>query len=447
MIERETYTFLIRWNPSKSSFNLDEYREVSKSEYGFTAEISLYDWEFAKKGDKFYTLRLGDDCAGIVFWGVFTSEPYTIDECAGGNYSHYVDLLCFDSIDADEKPILDIEALEELIPEVNWRSGHNGILLSDYVSRKLDTLYSLNVEAKLNDWDVSIFNKDKNKRGIIDFPVSRDSGKCKIIHLNEPNTLANFLSKAQLKKVVTLIITGFIGRKDFDHLLYDVCDLRHLDLGNAVYVDGDDMPCLGYHPQLETLILPQGIKTTCPEYDYCISGSETLTSLVLPKGLRTVRGFSYCPNLMWLELPEGLEKIGANAFCGCESITSIRIPASVKKMSGSCFAGCNITAYEVDNDNPYYVAIDGVIYTKDLRTLVAFPSAYPVRHFKVPDGTEIIGYAAFMNSNIDYVDLPDGLTTINKKAFNESKILCIDLPGTVKKVKNKAFYGCTNFLK
>lgn len=437
----------MRWNPSKSNFNLDEYREASKSVYGFSTNISLYDWEVAHKGDKFYTLRLGDDCEGIVFWGVFTSEPYTIDECAGDNYSHYVDVNCFDSIDADEKPILDIDALEEIIPEVNWRSGHNGILLSDYVSRKLDTLYFLNVEAKLKDWDVSIFNKDKNKRGIIDFPVSRDSGKCKIIHLNDPNTLANFLSKAQLKKVVTLIITGFIGRKDFDHLLYDVCDLRHLDLGNAVYVDGDDMPHIGYHPQLETLILPQGIKTTCPNYDYCFSDSETLTSLVLPKGLKTVRGFRDCPNLMWLELPEGLERIDANAFCGCESITSIRIPASVKKMSGSCFAGCNITAYEVDNDNPKYVAIDGVIYTKDLSALVAFPSVYPVKYFKVPEGTEIIGYGAFMFSDIDYVDLPEGLTTINKKAFYYSTVIRIDLPDSVKKVKKKAFYGCTNLKK
>ena len=262
--------------------------------------------------------------------------------------------------------------------------------------------------------------------------------------------MANSLTKAHLEKVVTLIISGFIGRKDFDCLLYDKYNasaLRHLDLGNAVYVDGDVMPSFGYHPRLETLILPQGIKATCPEFDYFISGSESLTSLVLPKGLKTVQGFRDCPNLIWLELPEGLERIGANAFCGCESITSIRIPASVKKMSGSCFAGCNIAAYEVDDDNPHYVAIDGVIYTKDLKTLVAFPSAYPGRHFKVPEGIEVIGYGAFMYSDIDYVDLPEGLTTINKKAFYYSKILCIDLPSSVKKVKKKAFYGCNNIKK
>ena len=107
----------------------------------------------------------------------------------------------------------------------------------------------------------------------------------------------------------------------------------------------------------------------------------------------------------------------------------------------------NIAAYEVDDDNPHYVAIDGVIYTKDLKTLVAFPSAYPGRHFKVPEGIEVIGYGAFMYSDIDYVDLPEGLTTINKKAFYYSKILCIDLPSSVKKVKKKAFYGCNNIKK
>lgn len=44
---------------------------------------SVYEWEKAHKGDHYYMLRTGDDKAGIVFRGVFTSDPYPGEDWAG----------------------------------------------------------------------------------------------------------------------------------------------------------------------------------------------------------------------------------------------------------------------------------------------------------------------------------------------------------------------------
>ena len=289
-------------------------------------------------------------------------------------------------------------------------------------------------------------------------------GTSKVIHLEKANTLSQFLSYQERREVVSLKITGFIGRKDFEDVLDDMCEvwglydeddnfipeyedaaaIKHLDLGEATYVDGDELPYFGNHTLLETFILPQGLKSTIDdrEFETGLSQAEMLKTLVLPQGLKTVGGFCACENLKGLVLPEGLEVIKSNAFRGCDNITSIRIPASVNELYGDSFAGCNIEAYEVDEMNKCYTAIDGVIYTKDLKTLIAFPSAYPHKHFVVPPTTQIIGSGAFMDSKIESIDLPHGLSAIEFWAFDGSSIRSIEIPDTVTEIGECTFQFC-----
>lgn len=284
----------------------------------------------------------------------------------------------------------------------------------------------------------------------------------KTIHLREANTLSKFLTEKEIHNLVSLKITGFLGKEDFEGVLDEMCSmegfyddydnwcpdeenspaLKHLDMGSATYVDGDELPWFGYRTQLESCILPQGIKSTFEEMEYGDSGfdnSDTLKTLVLPEGLKRVGGFHWCPQLTDIHLPNGLEEIYFYAFNRCESIKSIHIPASVKSLDGSCFAGCGIAAYEVDSANPYFSVIDGVIYSKDLSELVAFPSAYPYKHFVVPASVKVIGYSAFMESNLESIDLPQGLTKIEDNAFDHSKIRRITLPDTVTSIGKFAF--------
>ena len=107
-------------------------------------------------------------------------------------------------------------------------------------------------------------------------------GASKTIHLKKANTLTSFLSEKERQEVVSLKITGFIGCKDFEDVLDEMCDvwseydeegnyipnyknsaaIRILDLGEATYVDGENLPFFGFRSQLETFILPHGVKST-----------------------------------------------------------------------------------------------------------------------------------------------------------------------------------------
>ena len=141
---RHAKTYLLRWNPTISSFKLETYRQATiECPDGFGFDWSVYEWEDAHKGDRYFMLRTGDENAGIVFRGIFTSDPYEDKDWAGqGKQRHYMKMDCYDCVPADQKPPIDIEMLEKEIPEIDWRKGHSGELLSEETADKLNELWN-----------------------------------------------------------------------------------------------------------------------------------------------------------------------------------------------------------------------------------------------------------------------------------------------------------------
>lgn len=135
--------YLMRWNPSVSSFTEQDFNEcLSNMVHGmFRINWSISDWQEARRGDFFYMLREGDDKAGIVFNGQFVSDPYPADDWAGSAKRRmYVDLVCQIIGDPKETPFISMEQLKKHILTFNWEKGHSGEMLSEDVSEKIADL-------------------------------------------------------------------------------------------------------------------------------------------------------------------------------------------------------------------------------------------------------------------------------------------------------------------
>jgi hypothetical protein len=52
-----------------------------------------------------------------------------------------MDMDCYDCIPADEQSPITIEMLEKTIPNIDWRKGHSGELLSPEDAEKLDEMW------------------------------------------------------------------------------------------------------------------------------------------------------------------------------------------------------------------------------------------------------------------------------------------------------------------
>lgn len=139
----ESRTYLMRWNPTISSFKEKDYKEcVVNLVHGmFRMNWSIHEWQEARRGDYFYMLRTGDYKAGIVFSGQFISDPYPSEDWAGSTKRRmYVDMICMYPTDPKEKPRISLDKLKKEIPEYDWSKGHSGALLPEDVVKKLEII-------------------------------------------------------------------------------------------------------------------------------------------------------------------------------------------------------------------------------------------------------------------------------------------------------------------
>lgn len=130
----------MRWNPTISSFTEKDYEEcVAEKVHGmFFMNWSINEWEEARRGDMYYMMRVGDDKAGIVFYGQFITDPYPEDDWKGSTKRKmYVDMVCMELAELGTKPRLSLEKLQESIPAYEWSKGHSGVLMPDEVVDEL----------------------------------------------------------------------------------------------------------------------------------------------------------------------------------------------------------------------------------------------------------------------------------------------------------------------
>ena len=104
------------------------------------------------------------------------------------------------------------------------------------------------------------------------------------------------------------------------------------------------------------------------------------------------------------------------------------------------------SAFKVTESNKQICAVDGVIYSKDKKILLAYPR-HRCGDFVIPDGTEIIYDNAFAYSDITSVKIPDSVYRIKTDAFsNCEKLKRIGFNKTITDYSKYGdigiFYGC-----
>lgn len=77
--------------------------------------------------------------------------------------------------------------------------------------------------------------------------------------------------------------------------------------------------------------------------DNAFSGKTSIQTIVLPDSVTVIGGsaFRHCDNLETINLPEGLTEIEFDAFTYCDSLTSLEIPSTVETVGGDAFLFCN----------------------------------------------------------------------------------------------------------
>ena len=242
---------------------------------------------------------------------------------------------------------------------------------------------------------------------------------------------------------------------------------------------------------VSNVIMNSKIKTVPDRVFY---GCDDLRNVSLSKNLKKIGAFAFakCPRLDIDGFPESLDSIGDYAFKGCglssiefngseigkgafseltdtlESMTfsdnlkkvgtlafessrakSVELPDNVTLENGA-FAGVITDKYSVKKTNKSYIAKDGVVYTKDKKTLVYYPKdkgfdpesgeEYPEFVYEIPNGTEDIAPCAFMGADfVTEVKMPETLKKIGGRAFYRAGLKKVALSDSVTTVDDYAF--------
>ena len=195
---------------------------------------------------------------------------------------------------------------------------------------------------------------------------------------------------------------------------------------------------------LTSITIPEGVTSIG---SYAFSGCSSLTSITIPEGVTSIgdSAFSGCSSLTSITIPEGVTSIGSYAFRGCSSITSITIPKGVMSIGKAAFYDCKkLQRIDVTEENVNYVSIDGVLYKKDIRSIIKYPEGkVDLTEYSIEEGVVSIEEGAFYHCyKLTKVVIPESVKSIGNYAFRGSGLTSITIPKDVDKINEQVFYFC-----
>jgi len=217
--------------------------------------------------------------------------------------------------------------------------------------------------------------------------------------------------------------------KSIDGVLFDKPGkvlLRFPDAKSTEYIVPDGVNKLASFSFGSNSLRKLSLSVSVLSIEFAAIDCDNLSELNLSTSLEIIGSQSIrCPAAQSIILPESLKSIGSDAFNG-SGFESIFIPKSVEYIDENVAIGyCeDLEKIEVDNNNPYYASINGILYNKSLTKILKCPS-------KIKD--------------MEWITLPETIESICTSAFHSNKSLSrIILPSTIKEIGNGAFYYCTN---
>ena len=195
---------------------------------------------------------------------------------------------------------------------------------------------------------------------------------------------------------------------------------------------------------IETIVLPD---TLISIQDCAFQGCRSLTSINIPEGV-TVIGYAVFEECGFSEIaiPDSvtkidswafascsalavvtfgsdskLQSIGPNAFAYCSSLKDITIPSKVSDLNTFAFNYSeNLCNIHIETANLYYKSVNGVLYSKDGKSLLLYPLGKTDKTFTVLDGVTVIDSFAFEYcDSIESLTIPSSVLTIGWSAFDD----------------------------
>lgn len=262
--------------------------------------------------------------------------------------------------------------------------------------------------------------------------------------------LGRKIAKDDMRKVVTLKVSGTINSYDIIAMNNKMINLRWLDLSDATIVGCNHEYYTGYTTS-------DNIVGNRMFYDH-----DKYISIKLPKNAERIdaEAFAECNNLKEVELYEGIKSIGSGAFYRCNGIKQMNIPSGCENIGDQAFYECRDLQEVVIGEGCKGIGYSAFDCCYNLQTIkigegcetissYAFSSCHGLKTLALPTTLKQIGNYAFLYcSSLEKVSLPTHLNSIGAYAFqNCYNMVELKIPSSVMYFGNYAFSGCDKLKK
>ena len=184
------------------------------------------------------------------------------------------------------------------------------------------------------------------------------------------------------------------------------------------------------------VIIPDGVEKIEAE---AFRDNELVQKVIMPDTVVEIgdNAFTGCLNLQDIKFSNNIKVIGEDAFLDCKKVTSIELPKSIEIIKEEAFARCeSLEKFLIDQEAKISEIQDALFY-----------ECKGLKEVKLPKSIISIGSYAFYScesmTNFD-LDFFEQITTIQEKTFAYCEALeSINIPQTVKDIQNGAFRGCS----
>ncbi len=148
-----------------------------------------------------------------------------------------------------------------------------------------------------------------------------------------------------------------------------------------------------------------------------------------------------------------ITSVGAYALNCDEKVKVINIGADVTFVDPKAFYSCwALQQIEVDENNPNYCDLDGVLYNKDMTEIICRPcdhdtylaekyghAVYDENGFRIEPAAEDANYEQYVNDVLTFV-VPSSVETIGELCFNYANMKNVYLPEGLKVIETLGFF-------
>ena len=218
------------------------------------------------------------------------------------------------------------------------------------------------------------------------------------------------------------------------------------------------------------VVVPNKVEFQSEEYRVSKVGRMSFAASTSENNVYTYLTDEEYAKVSSITFEDGIEEIDCADIAYFSHCNSINIPKSVKYISPKTYQlygisrsyedymghNCNDITFNVDAENSVYKSVDGVLYDKEMKTLLRCPRNR-IEPIIVPETVETIGDLAFANcEQLTGIELPKGLKSIGTPEESTSyfegvfqrcyALYAINIPAGVKYIGTSAFRNC-NYLE